>query len=86
MGQLHLYLINIVSIIWYIKVEVTSSSKNRSHMDIQVRSNIVLGMCVCVCVCVHVVRINGWLNYETVGLHHKYKGIWYTHRCIQFQM
>jgi len=38
----------------------------------------VCGVClvcvcvVCACVCVHVVRINRWLNYDSVGLHHKY--------------
>ena len=41
-----------MSIIWYINIQVTSSSKTRSHVDIQVRSNVVLGIYM------HVVRIN----------------------------
>ena len=62
-----------MSIIWYINIQITSSSKTRSHVEIQVRNNVILGIYM------HVVRINRWLNYETVGLYHKYTGIWYTH-------
>ena len=31
-----------MSIIWYINIRVTSSSKTRGHVDIQVRSNVSL--------------------------------------------
>jgi len=31
-----------MSIIWYINIQVTSSSKTRGHVDIQVRSNVLL--------------------------------------------
>jgi hypothetical protein len=44
-------IIKIMSITWYINIQVTSSSKTRSHVDIQVRSNVVLGY-------MHIVRIN----------------------------
>jgi len=33
-----------MSIIWYINIQITSLSKIRSHVDIQVRSNVVLGI------------------------------------------
>jgi hypothetical protein len=67
---------------WYMNTGVMSSSKTCGHVDIQVRSNVVLGTCM------HVVRINRRINYETAGLDHKYTGIWYTlsHVSIQFQM
>jgi len=72
---------------WYLNVPVTSSSKTRSHLDIQVRNNVVLGVYIYIYtyiyihiyIYIHVVRINRWLNYETVGLHQKYTGIWQTH-------
>jgi hypothetical protein len=66
-------------IIWYINIQVTSSSQSCGHVDIQVRSNVVLGIYIHM----QVFRINFYackyvhrqLNYETVGLHHKYTGI-----------
>ena len=67
------FVIKIVSIIWYTNTQIRSNSKTRSDVDIQVRSNIVIGINV------HVVRMNSWINYETVDLYHKYTGIWYTH-------
>jgi hypothetical protein len=56
-------------------VQVSSNSKTRSHVDIQVRSNVVLDIYIYM----HVVRIKRWLNYKTVGLRDKYTGIWHTH-------
>ena len=50
-----------------------SSSKTRSDVDTQERSNGVLGINV------HEVSMKRWLNYESIGLCHKYTGIWYTH-------
>jgi hypothetical protein len=79
------FITKIVSIIRYIDTQVTSSSEIRSDVDIQVRSGVVPGINV------QVVRINRWLNYESVGLYHKYTGIWYAHTVthsdvsIQFQ-
>jgi hypothetical protein len=58
---------------WYINTQVTSSYRTRNDVDIQVRSSVVLRINV------QIVRINWWLNYETVGLYHKYTGILYTH-------
>ena len=34
-------------------IPVTTSSETRSHVDIQVRCNVVC-VCVCVCVCVYI--------------------------------
>ena len=52
------FIVIIVSVISYINTEVTISSKTRSDVDIEVRSNVVLygvyvcGVCVRVFVCV----------------------------------
>jgi len=54
------FIIKIVSITWYINIQITRNSKTRIHVDIQVRSNVVLDIYM------QVVGINRWLNYETV--------------------
>jgi hypothetical protein len=41
-----------MSFIWYINIQVMSSFKTRSHVDIQVQSSVVLGIYM------HAVRIN----------------------------
>jgi hypothetical protein len=41
-----------MSVIWYNNIQVTRSSKTRSHVNFQVRNNVVLGIQM------HVVRIN----------------------------
>jgi hypothetical protein len=41
-----------MSFIWYINIQVTSSFKTHSHVDVQVQTNVVLGIHM------HVVRIN----------------------------
>ena len=60
---------------WFINIQITCSSETRNHVDIKVQStcNIALGIYM------HVVRINRLLNYETLGLYHKYTRIWYAH-------
>jgi len=64
---------------WYLNEQVTSSSKTRSHVDIQVRNNVVLGIYI------HVVRINRWLNYDTVELQvYRYLVDTLSHVSIQF--
>jgi len=54
------FIIKIVSITWYINIQITRNSKTRIHVDIQVRSNVVLDIYM------QVAGINRWLNYETV--------------------
>ena len=42
-------IVKIMSFMWYVNIQVTSSFKSHSHMDIQVRNNVILDMYIYAC-------------------------------------
>jgi len=46
-------IVKLMSFMWYVNIQVTSSFKTHSHLDIQVRNNVVLDIYIYM----HLVRI-----------------------------
>ena len=51
------FIIKIITIPWYINIQVSSSSKTCGHVDIQVRNNVVLDKYIYIYICIQLERM-----------------------------